>query len=188
MTKTPLLKTLSLKILGLKTLVFATIVAFSPNAFAQAQDEIDFVTNFFNELQVKSIAQNREYCGYFGLDDNDNFVATIPAKGDTDSCLANDPPEDLYLIATYHTHGAYGVDFDSELPSSSDLEADIDEGLDGYVATPGGRIWFNSVDRETAIMLCGRNCTVSDSQYVADTEYPVNNSYTVQQLRQRESE
>ncbi|MCF6327352.1 MAG: DUF4329 domain-containing protein [Devosiaceae bacterium] len=172
----------------LQALIFGMVMAFIPGAYAQDQEEINFVTNFFNQLQPKSIAENTEYCGYFGIDENDNFVATTPAKGDTDSCLANDPPENLDLFATYHTHGAYMFDADSELPSLNDLEADIDEYLDGYVATPGGRIWFNSVDRETAIMLCGRNCTVSDSEYVADTEYPVNNSYTVQQLRQRESE
>ncbi len=170
------------------TLIFGITMAFAPSAFAQDQAEIDFVTSFFNQLQPKSIAQNTEYCGYFGIDADDNFVATRPTKGDTDSCLADEPPEDLDLFATYHTHGGYMFDADSELPSLNDLEADIDEELDGYVATPGGRIWLNSIDRETAIMLCGRNCTVSDSEYVADTEYPVNNSYTVQQLRQRESE
>ncbi len=170
------------------TVIFVYFMLFSPNALAQSREEINFVTEFFNQLQTRSIAQNREYCGFFGLDANDNFVASKPTRGDTDSCLAADPPDDMEIFASYHTHGAYLVDADSELPSLNDLEADIYEGLDGYVATPGGRIWFNDIEREMAIMLCGRNCTVSDPNYVADTEYPVNSSYTVRQLRQRENE
>jgi len=162
-------------------------LTFSSNVFAQSAEEIGFVINFFNELQPVSISQNREYCGYFAINENDDFIATPPTKGDTDSCLANEPPRDMYIIASYHTHGAFGIDFDSELPSSNDLDADIAEEMDGYIATPGGRIWFNDAMEEITVLLCGRNCTVSDSKYVADTEYPVNGSYTLQQLRQRES-
>jgi len=172
----------------LKYAAVVAILAYSPNVIAQSAEEVAFVTKFFDELQVTSIAQNTEYCGFFGLDDNDNFIATRPTRGDTDSCLSDEPPFDMFIFATYHTHGAYLFDADSEVPSLNDLEADIDEELDGYIATPGGRIWLNSIDSESAILVCGRNCTVSDSNYVADTEYPVRNSYTVGQLRQRENE
>ncbi len=113
-------------------MVIGVVLALAPSAIAQDQAEVDFVTEFFNELQPKSIAENTEYCGYFGIDENDNFIATIPTKGDTDSCLADEPPWDMDIIASYHTHGAYGIDFDSELPSSNDLDADIAEELDGY--------------------------------------------------------
>ncbi len=155
------------------------------NAFAQSADEVDFITSFFNELQTISIAENREYCGYFGIDASGNFIATPPTAGDTESCFADEPPLDMDIIASYHTHGAYAFGFDSEVPSPDDLAADIAEENDGYISTPGGRIWFNDSIEEISTLLCGRNCTVSDSQYVADTENPVNNSYTLEQLSRR---
>ncbi len=154
-------------------------------AQAQEQDEIEFVIEFFNELQPLSIAQNREYCGYFGLDENDNIVATKPTRGEEDSCYADDPPEDLFIFASYHTHGSFSVDADSELPSLEDLQADIAEGVDGYIATPGGRIWFLDNIEEKAILICGRNCTISDDRYDDDAYPPVQNEYDLKGLEYR---
>ncbi len=163
-----------------------SILFFITPAMAQDQSEIDFVIKFFDGLQPITIANEREYCGYFGFDENDNFIATKPTKGAEDSCLADEPPYDMEIFASYHTHGAFSFDADSELPSSTDLEADIDEGVDGYISTPGGRIWFNDSVKEVAILICGRNCTVSDDRYEKDANPPVRNEYDMELLLKRD--
>ena len=40
-----------------------------------------------------------------------------------------------------------------ELPSTGDLESDMDEGVDGFLSTPGGRFWFIDTIDEVVIML-----------------------------------
>ena len=157
-------------------------------AHGQSRAEIAFVTEFFNQLQPKSIAANREFCGYFGRDAQGNFVATKPTRGREGSCAAYEPPLNLEIFASYHTHGGFSYDFDSEVPSSDDLQADIAEETNGYIATPGGRIWFNDANNERAVMLCGRNCTVSDSDYDSEATSPLRNRYTLDQLYRRENE
>lgn len=172
-----------MKYLANLSILFA--LSFS-SAIAQEQAEIDFVIEFFDKLQPISFAQNKEYCGYFGIDENDNFIATKPTKGEEDSCYSDDPPEDFNYFASYHTHGAFSFDADSELPSSTDLDADISEQVDGYISTPGGRIWFNDSVEEIAVMICGRNCTVSDDRYEADANPPVLNEYDMELLLKRD--
>lgn len=168
---------------------FLLIISLSiSGAFGQSQAEIAFVTNFFDELQPKSIADNREYCGYFGLDENNNFVATRPVRGREGSCISWNPPSTMEIFASYHTHGAFSYDFDSELPSTNDLRADIAQQVNGYIATPGGRIWFNDASRERAVMICGRNCTVSDSNFDAEGARHVRARYSLEQLYVRENE
>ncbi|MCF6302914.1 MAG: DUF4329 domain-containing protein, partial [Devosiaceae bacterium] len=108
--------------------------------------------------------------------------------GDNESCYADEPPLDIDIIASYHTHAGHSYDFDSEVPSSNDLEADIAEEVNGFISTPGGRIWFNDAYEETATLVCGRNCTVSDSNYDPNDTKSINNSYTLPQLLQREQE
>ncbi len=163
-----------------------SMLFFIPAAIAQDQNEIDFVIKFFDKLQPITIANEREYCGYFGLDENDNYIATEPTRGEEGSCFADEPPEDFAIFASYHTHGAFSFYADSELPSSTDLEADISEGVDGYISTPGGRIWFNDSVKEKAILLCGRNCTVSDDRYEKDANPPVRDEYDMELLLKRD--
>jgi len=146
-----------------------------------------FLSNFFAPLQELSIANKREYCGYFGLNDDDELIASKATKGEEDGCLADEPgPEMVEILASYHTHGAFHYEADAETPSTADLEADIEEEVDGYVATPGGRIWMNDVDKELAIMMCDRNCTVSDPNYDNQAFPPVNGTYDLDGLYDRD--
>jgi uncharacterized protein DUF4329 len=172
----------------MKRLLFSVLLSlYSPVvATAQEQTEIDFVRAFFNRLQPKSIAANREYCGYFGFNERNEFAATQPTRGRRDSCLPDEPPVTLEVFASYHTHGGYSVDADSELPSAGDMEADIAEETDGYIATPGGRLWFIDTRREKARMLCGRKCLVSDNRFDETALTPVRKNYTLRQLYQRD--
>jgi len=146
----------------------------------------NYLADFFGPIQERSIANKREYCGYFGLNEDGELIATKPKRGREDSCMANVSDDIVEIIASYHTHGAFDYDADAETPSSADLEADIDEEVDGYIATPGGRIWKNDADREKAILLCGRNCTVSDPDYDNQAFPPVSGSYTLDGLYDRD--
>ncbi len=168
------------------TAFYISLVFLINSATAQDADEIKFVTEFFDKLQPISIAQKREYCGYFGLNDNDEYIATEPTKGKEDSCYADEPPIDMNIFASYHTHGAYHIEADSELPSSADLEADIYEEVDGYISTPGGRIWFTDSYKEITIMICGRNCTVSDDRYEDGSFAPTLTQYNMEKLLERD--
>ncbi len=83
------------------------------------------------------------------------------------------------------THGAYSLDYDSEAPSPDDLIGDIAEGVDGYIATPGGRLWFNDASARRAILLCGPGCLRADPDFRPDPEYPVASRYSLMGLRRR---
>ena len=78
------------------------VLAICPS-FAVAQDnaEVALVKATLNELQVVSIAQNVEYCGYIGFDAHDNLIVTPPTRGDEGSCLADDPDALEIITASY---------------------------------------------------------------------------------------
>ena len=169
----------------MRIIALATAIAIATPALAEDLSA-QYLAKFFGPIQELSIANEREYCGYFGYNDAGEVIATKPKKGLEDSCQAEPSDEMVEVIASYHTHGAFHYEADAETPSSTDLEADLDEGVDGYVATPGGRIWMNDYDTERAIMLCGRNCTVSDPDYDSTAFPPVNGSYDLDGLYDRD--
>ena len=68
------------------------------------------------------------------------------------------------------------------MPSVDDLEADFDEGIDGYIATPGGRVWLNDVDEEVSFLLCGPGCVHADQNDRDCLAFP---QYTIESLQDR---
>jgi hypothetical protein len=167
--------------------VFALFPMLAFSSAAAAEDlSAEYLAEFFAPIQEKSIADQREYCGYFGYNDAGELIATEPVKGEEDSCQAEPSDEMVEVIASYHTHGAFHYEADAETPSSADLEADIAEETDGYVATPGGRIWMNDFETERATLLCDRNCTVSDPNYDSQAFPPVEGSYDLDGLYDRD--
>ncbi len=151
---------------------------------AQAQNvaEIEFAKKTLNAIQAQSIEENREYCGYIGLSADGNFIATPPKKGRKASCFVKTIPDDITILASYHTHGGYSYDHDSELPSPDDIKADSEEGTDGYISTPGGRVWFTNTETGMATLLCGEACVISDPDYKADPTLPIKSSYQFSEL------
>jgi hypothetical protein len=122
-------------------------------------EEIDFAKSVFLEIQDRSIAKRREYCGYIGRDANGVLVATEAVPGTMASCLPVWPPSaEMEVIASYHTHGAFDLGYFNEIPSDIDLEGDISLGIDGWIATPGGRLWFNDGKAGEARLICGVAC------------------------------
>ncbi len=143
---------------------------------AQTEAEIAFAKQVLDLVQARSFSENREYCGYIGLDQNGGFIATKARPGRTDSCRPR-APFGFNVLASYHSHGAYTAQIDTETPSVSDLRADIYEGIDGYIATPGGRVWYNDAAGEFTELLCGAGCIRTDTNF--RDEYPMRPGLTL---------
>ncbi|MEM9708783.1 MAG: DUF4329 domain-containing protein [Pseudomonadota bacterium] len=139
---------------------------------------------FLDGLQNPSFTNNREFCGYFGFDANGTFAASGPHRGEADSCTAPFPG-DIRVIASYHTHGAHGAEFDAEVPSPEDVESDMAEGVFGYISTPGGRVWLVDWRDGSARQLCGRRCVLPDPDYDSRDVDPVSSRYSLQSLEAR---
>jgi hypothetical protein len=137
----------------------------------QTQAEITFAKLILGGLQAQSFDLNREFCGYIGVDNTGAFVASEPTRGRKGSCRADDPGE-MGVLASYHTHGGYSQNHDSEIPSLDDLRADVAEGVDGYISTPGGRVWFNDATAHRSRLICGLKCVAADAEFVEDYEVP----------------
>jgi hypothetical protein len=156
------------------------------SALAQSNSEQAFARQILSGLQARSIAANREYCGIIGLTETGNLIASAARKGRRDSCLPKDPRGAIELIASYHTHAGFDEYADSEVPSASDVIGDMEEGLDGYVATPGGRLWFIDGQSGTTRQLCGLGCLPSDPDFLPGQWGPVKQRYTLSDLDARE--
>lgn len=148
--------------------------------------ELDaFAAAHLDGIQPRSFAENVEFCGYYGLDRDQQIASTPPTRGDADGCLPEEAPYDWEVLASWHTHGAYTQDADIEVPSLDDLLGDIAEGIDGYIATPGGRIWLNLYEERTAVLMCGPGCIAADPRYRDCAAFMPGEEYTVQTLQDR---
>jgi len=145
----------------------------------------DFARSFLDSIQPISFAKRSEFCGYFFQNAAGKVAATPPRRGTFASCSMPVPTQRDNIIASYHTHGAFGPEYDNEVPSSTDLLSDFDLGMNGYIATPGGRIWrVNHADRD-AEQVCGLKCVTSDPGFIPRDESSVLQVYTVSTLLQR---
>lgn len=149
-------------------------------------DVVDnFARNFLNEIQPQSTQDHVEYCGYFFIDQSGRLFGTPPIRGRHASCDMPAPQAGQGVIASYHTHGAYDRGYDNEVPSVTDLRADFQFGIDGYVSTPGGRVWLVDYETQSTSQLCGLNCVYSDPGFQRDRTDNIQPSYTLPALRDR---
>ena len=58
-------------------------------------------------------------------------------------------------------------------------------GIDGYVSTPGGRVWRVEPDVQAALLICGQGCVAVDPNYDFADDFGIRNRYTVAQLQAR---
>ncbi|WP_299549377.1 DUF4329 domain-containing protein [uncultured Tateyamaria sp.] len=158
-------------------------IAMAPRPQPQTEAEVAFATDLFNMLQERSINEGREYCGLIGVDRSGSYFATTARRGGTSTCL---PPlsagAGVTVLASYHTHGAYDPEYLTEVPSYDDIRTDIEDGTDGYIATPGGRLWYVDARAQEARLICGARCLVSDVEFREDPEFPVRPRYSLQDL------
>lgn len=162
--------------------LFLSLVSLS--ASAQSAEEIAFARAVFTELQEASIRQNREYCGYIAYDSAGNLVSTEAKRGRKTSCRPRIEPAGWTVVASFHTHGAYAEDYDNEVPSVTDVEGDMEEKVNGFVATPGGRFWAINGTTGDIRLICGPRCLPWDPRFVPDYEPPAE-SYSLDALKRR---
>src|SRR6056297_1504923 len=105
-----------------------------------ASEERALIAALFTVVQPRSIAAATEYCGYLFRDAAGRLRVSGPVRGGEGGC--NAPwPERGEPVASWHTHAGYDAGMWNEVPSARDMQADAFEGVDGWVATPGGRLW-----------------------------------------------
>ena len=144
--------------------------------------ELAFVSAILADLQRRSFAGNREFCGYIGLDAAGALMQTAPIPGNEASCPLPDVPPGMTLLASFHTHGTYSPYYASEWPTTQDMATDASDDIDGYISTPGGRLWHVDTDRMAVDQVCGRGCLPQDPAYVAADDGPVRPAMTYAEL------
>ncbi|MEP2987388.1 MAG: DUF4329 domain-containing protein [Parasphingorhabdus sp.] len=152
----------------------------------RTEAELAFAKSVLNDLQEISFEQDREYCGFIGLDEEGDYIATEAVRGEEDGCKPEEPDSNIAILASYHTHAAFSDGYDSERPSTIDLEVDVAEGIDGYVATPGGRFWYNDAALGETRMICGSFCLIQDPRYEPFEDIPLETIYSLAELRERD--
>lgn len=165
-----------------RLLICSAFLAAASATLAGPQEEIDLMKQVFEEIQPLSLKRNREYCGYIGLDENGELVASKPRRGRKASCTPRDPRNIEVILASYHTHGGYEGNDAYEVPSVDDIESDESEGIDGYVATPGGRFWYIDTEDMTISQICGAGCLIQAEDYVPEPDSDIRLSYTYDEL------
>ena len=159
------------------------ILALMPTTLlGQSIDEEALIRSVFADLNPTSIEQNVEFCGYIGFTADGELAYSQPTRGDEGSCLSDDPTNLELITASYHTHGGFSPDYSSELPSGTDMEGDEDEGIDGWVATPGGRLWYIDTTDMVIFQICGIGCLPSDPEFIAGDSGIIEQSYSYDDL------
>lgn len=134
-------------------------------------------------VQRLSFATGREYCGYLGYTADGSLQFTDTVRGGHDGCTPAMPDSRITLIASLHSHGAYDPDVPAEFPTSRDMESDAREGVNGYISTPGGRLWYIDSRAMIAVQLCGLGCLPQDPDFHAGDDGNIRSRYTQRGLR-----
>jgi hypothetical protein len=146
-------------------------------AFARAQ---------LDALQQPSFEGNIELCGIIFESAEGELGVSRQVSGETATCdIAFFDEPGMVPVASFHTHGRHSPLYDAEVPSLTDITSDMATGVDGYVATPGGRFWH--IDHRTGIarLVCGPGCLVQDPRYVPCDGDLIAERYTMDQLAER---
>lgn len=180
---------------GLCALAFVVIVARAylnvkgPDALQPVvpQSEVQsFAREQLNALQERSFAENIELCGIIFETSEGELGASFPKGGDEATCdlIYFDEPG-MVPIASFHTHGSWNPEYDSEVPSLTDIQSDIANGMDGYIATPGGRLWWVDHKKARARRACEAGCLIQDPNYRPCPADTIAESYSLEELALR---
>ncbi len=166
-------------VLGLATSIAAS------TALAQSVAEGMLMRDTLNALNKQSFAEGIEFCGYVGFGFDGNLAISPPTRGDESSCLSDDPDNLDLITASYHTHGDFSTEYSSETPSGDDMEGDEEEGIDGWVATPGGRLWYIDTTDMVTFQVCGIGCLAQDPDFIEGDDGLIEESYSYDELVER---
>ncbi len=157
---------------------FVTTVSSSEvTAYAKAQ---------LGALQERSFAEDQEICAVIFENSDGELGSTPLISGEMASCDIRffDEPG-MGPVASMHTHGAYNSQYDSEVPSMLDMQSDIASGVDGYVSTPGGRLWRIDAEERFTEQVCGENCLAQDPAYRPCESDEPKSRYSLDELQAR---
>ena len=152
-----------------------------------AQSEVQaFARERLDAMQARSFAEKVELCAIVFETSTGELESTEVKVGDEATCdLRYFDEPGMAPLASIHTHGAFDENYDSEVPSLIDLEGDIESQIDGYVATPGGRLWRVDWRQERAVLVCPEGCLRQDPAYRPCPGDPIAPAYNSAQLTAR---
>lgn len=155
----------------------ATVPQSEVARFARAQ---------LDALQPGSFSEDLELCGIVFETSEGELGVSRPSAGDEASCDLNyfDEPG-MVPVASFHTHGRHSRRYDGEVPSLTDIQSDVANGMDGYIATPGGRFWHVNHETADARMVCGPGCLTQDPSYQPCAGDVIEARYSLETLRNR---
>ncbi len=163
----------------------ATAASLTPSAQAQDAVEMEFVMGLMESMNRLSVTFNREVCGFILQDADGNYSSTKASWGGEASCASMPLEPGMRAISSWHTHAAWGRGYDGEVPSIQDVEGDMRFGVNGWVGTPGGRLWYVDGTTGTMSQACGRGCLPEDPNFFPEEHGPVAEVYTLDALYTR---
>ncbi len=167
-----------------KQIIVTALLGLGICSSAAAQDmvEADLARETLAGLQEISFRKHREYCGFIGWTAEAELVATEATPGTKDSCSAP-LPNNIAVVASYHTHGAFDLGYFNETPSTIDMEGDRAFLINGYVSTPGGRLWYIDSRANLAVQICGAGCLPVAPGFFKGANGDIAEQYTYDELR-----
>jgi hypothetical protein len=131
------------------------------------QSEVQaFARTQLSDLQQRSFTEGIELCGIIFERSDGSLGASPPREGNEESCgIAYFDEPGMRPVASFHTHAGYDPAYDSEVPSILDMQNDAATGMDGYVATPGGRFWHIDARGPVTKRVCDADCLPQDPAY-----------------------
>jgi len=154
-------------------------------AGAQDAREQAFVVGLMESMNALSIRFNREVCGYILREPDGSYRSTKVSWGGHASCASLPIEAGVEVVSSWHTHAAYDRGYDNEVPSIQDVEGDIRFGVNGWVGTPGGRLWFVESGTETIRVACGLECLPTDPNATDQFHDPIPPSMSLDELYRR---
>jgi len=170
----------------LLVIALATLTALAPlSAKAQDPREMAYVIGLMESMNALSIRFNREVCGYILQDPDGSYRSTKASWGGHASCASLPVEPGVRLVSSWHTHAAYDRNYDNEVPSIQDIQADRAIGVTGWVGTPGGRLWYVDAENETLRVACDKECLPTDPNATDQFNSPIPAVMSVDQLYRR---
>ncbi len=127
---------------------------------------IEIARKSLTSVQNQSFSSGREYCGMIGLTTAGELIVSPARRGRASGCDERGfVDSSIKPVASYHTHGGFEADYDSEVPSVDDVDMDHHRKVFGFVATPGGRFWMIDYRSRTAKLVCGIGCLPKDPRF-----------------------
>jgi hypothetical protein len=121
----------------------AVLILFWPlPSSAQSPEETAYVLGLMRAMNQLSVRFNREVCGFVLRDRTGRYSSTKVSWGGEATCASLPLQPGVTAMSSWHTHAGWDPDYDGEVPSIQDVEGDMTLGVNGWVATPGGRLWF----------------------------------------------